>query len=142
VARFHGWVFFVVSIFLWASAQPLSAAPFRRANSLTVTAQAMGCSVATAQAVKGLDLSCSLSWLLMRLCAVSNAKPSALLEERATLSWGEVCALHGQTWAGLVRDVQARQKAFGLVIEAGTARQYQRSGSNHPDALPPSRPRP
>jgi hypothetical protein len=105
------------------------------ANSLSLTARAMGCDLRTVQDIKALNLACSLSWVLMRLCAVSDAKPSQLMDERATRSWGEVCALHGQAWAALVQDVTQRKRTYGLALEASSLRQILRSSSNHPEKL-------
>lgn len=117
-------------------------APLRHSNGVALTAKAMGCDAATVRAVKALDLGCSLSWVLMRLCALSGAKPSELIGDRATRSWGEVCALHGQDWAALARDVTRRERAFGLVIEPNSQAQVLRSSSNRPDqmGLPAGRP--
>lgn len=103
-------------------------------NSLTLTAQAMGCDVKTVQDIQAMDLDCTLAWILMRLCATSDAQASRLMDERGSRSWGEVCALHGKDWGSLVQEVIQRKRAFGLVLEATSNRKALRSASNHPDS--------
>jgi hypothetical protein len=89
-----------------------------------------------------LNFSCTLSWILMRLCATTGVAPQTLLNDRATLSWGEVCRKHGKSWGELVIDVQQRQIAAHLTIEPARMASLLRSSSNHPESVATSGARP
>jgi hypothetical protein len=132
--------FFIGALVLCASPQVLEA--HTAENSLTLTAQAMACDVQTVKDVKALNLDCTLSWILMRLCATSDAKVARILDERATRSWGEVCALHGRSWGDLVQEVLQRKRAFGLSVEPSSNLKTLRSASNHPDTQSDRAPQP
>jgi hypothetical protein len=113
-------------------ADPSAAPPPHSFNSLTQVARTLGVPPATVIDINSLGLDARLSWILMLVSARAHVSGARLMEERASRSWGEVVALHGEDWVLLNDEIRRWLRTGSLVSEPPSRRQVWRSSSNKP----------
>jgi hypothetical protein len=97
-------------------------------------AATLGCTVATVDAVRQLNLDPYMSYIIMRLVTLCGCGVSDIMTLRLTMGWAEICAKYGVDWTSLVTDVENR--TANLVPEETTANQVLRTDANDPNAFP------
>lgn len=131
----HLVIYLMLALPAWSqdrSQLPSISAPAFFHNSLTQVAKSLGVPLVVVKDVHALDLDPTLSWILMKVSARGKVSGAQMMVDRATRSWGEVAALHGQDWVKLNQEIREQLRAGNLSAESPTARQIFRTASNKP----------